>query len=300
MLKNAISYLGIFLLSVISYLPFPILYLIADVVYILLYYVVGYRKKVVRQNLERALPELGVAERRKIEKVFYRYLASVMLEIVKMSSMSKKELQKRFTITNLNLIEDYLKQNRSVLVCSAHYGNWEWGTLALGAATSATLYPIYKPLANEVMGNWFMKMRTKYGNKMTAMRQTLRTLKETENTPGIMAFASDQSPRGKDAQYWTTFLHQPSSIQLGIEKIAIKTNRPVFFIKLKYLKRGYYTVDCVPLCLNPRETAEFEITESHTRFLEQIIRDEPAYWLWSHRRWKHQPKADFAVSSEIA
>ncbi|RZL19684.1 MAG: lauroyl acyltransferase, partial [Pedobacter sp.] len=93
-----------------------------------------------------------------------------------------------------------------------------------------------------------------------------------------------------DVQYWTTFLNQPSSIQLGIEKIAVKTDRPVFYIKLKYLKRGYYTIDCVPLCLNPKETAEFEITELHTKFLEQIIREEPAYWLWSHRRWKHQPK----------
>ncbi|RYG10993.1 MAG: lauroyl acyltransferase, partial [Chitinophagaceae bacterium] len=148
---------------------------------------------------------------------------------------------------------------------------------------------IYKPLANKMFDDWFMKMRCKFGNRMIAMRQTLRTLKETEHTPTVMAFGNDQSPRGKDVQYWTTFLNQPSSIQLGIEKIAVKTNRPVFYIKLKYIKRGYYALDCVPLCLNPSETKEFEITELHTRFLEQIIRDEPAYWLWSHRRWKHKP-----------
>ena len=299
MLKKAISHLGIFLLSIISYLPFSVLYLIADVVYLLLYYVVGYRKKVVRENLKNALPERSPEELRKIEKVFFRYLASLMLEVVKTNSISRKELQKRFIITNKHLIEDYLKQGRGVLVCSAHYGNWEWGTLAFGASLSATLYPIYKPLANQVFDNWFMKMRSKFGNRMTAMRHTLRVLKETENIPSVMAFGNDQSPRGKDVQYWTTFLNQPSSIQLGIEKIAIKTDRPVFYMKVKYLKRGYYEVDCVPLCLNPKETAEFEITELHTKFLEQIIKEEPAYWLWSHRRWKHQPKVSSSYATEV-
>jgi KDO2-lipid IV(A) lauroyltransferase len=125
---------------------------------------------------------------------------------------------------------------------------------------------------------------------MIAMRQTFRALQATKDITTIFSFGNDQAPTREESNYWTTFLNQHTAIQLGIEKIARKTNRPVFYLRVNVLKRGYYEVECVPLCLNPAETAEFEITEMHTRFLEQIIRDEPAYWLWSHRRWKHQPQ----------
>lgn len=289
MLKKGFTHLGIFFIATLSLLPMSVLYLFADGLYVLLYYVVRYRRKVVRTNLLNALPEKNLDEIKQIEKKFFRYLASLIFEIVKLNSISKEEVLKRFVFRNKALIDSYLMRGESVLVCSAHYGNWEWGTLSCGLHFEATQYPIYKPLNNKSFDDWFKKIRSKFGNKMIAMRQTFRALQASKDETTIFSFGNDQAPTREESNYWTTFLNQSTAIQLGIEKIAKKTNRPVFYLKVKVIKRGYYEVDCVPLCLNPAETKEYEITEQHTRFLEQIIRDEPAYWLWSHRRWKHQP-----------
>ena len=291
MIKKGVSHLGIFFLGLLSLLPLSILYLLADGSYLLLYRVFGYRKSVVRQNLLNALPERTLPEIIRIEKRYYKYLASLIFEVIKMTTISRSEIQKRFIFKNKQLVQQYLDGGQSILVCSAHYGNWEWGTMGIGLNFKADHYPIYKPLSNHTFDNWFKKVRSRYGNKLIAMRQTMRGLAASKGTPSIFSFGNDQAPSKDESHYWTTFLHQPASIQLGIEKIARKTNQPVFYLKTKVLKRGYYEVDCVPLCLNPAETKEFEITEMHTRFLEGIIRNEPEYWLWSHKRWKHKPKA---------
>jgi len=291
MIKRYFSYVGIFFLSLFSLLPLSVLYILSDVVYILLYSIFGYRRKVVRENLIKALPDKTAAEIDAIEKRFYQYLSDLIFEIVKMNNIPKKEIEKRFVFKNKEQVEAYLKNGQSILICSAHYGNWEWGTLGIGLNFSADHYPIYKPLSNPVFDNWFKKVRSRFGNKLIAMRQTLRALQQSKNSPSMFSFGNDQAPSKDESHYWTTFMHQQTSVQLGIEKIARKTNQPIFYFRINYIKRGYYTVDCIPLCLKPAETAEFEITELHTRMLENIIREEPAYWLWSHRRWKYQPKA---------
>ncbi|MBO9675971.1 MAG: lysophospholipid acyltransferase family protein [Sphingobacteriaceae bacterium] len=290
MIKKGISYLGIFFLSALSLFPLSVLYILADGAYLLLYFVFGYRRKVVRENLLNALPDKTLEEIVAIEKRYYHYLASLIFEILKMSSISKKEIEKRFVFKNKEQVQAYLNRGESILVCSAHYGNWEWGTLGIGLNFTADHYPIYKPLSNPTFDNWFKKVRSRFGNKLIAMRQTMRALQASKGKPSIFSFGNDQAPSKDESHYWTTFLHQPSSVQLGIEKIAKRTGQPIFYFKIDVLKRGFYSVDCVPLCLNPSETAEFEITELHTRFLEKMIKDKPEYWLWSHKRWKYKPK----------
>ncbi|WP_316801145.1 lysophospholipid acyltransferase family protein [Pedobacter frigidisoli] len=289
MIKKGISLMGIFFLSALSLFPLPILYLLADGSYLLLYHVFGYRKTVVRENLLKAFPWKTLPEIVEIEKRYYKYLASLIFEVVKMTTISKRAIRKRFVFKHTELAETYLKSGQSVLFCSAHYGNWEWGTIGIGLNFSGSHYPIYKPLSNPVFDIWFRKIRSRFGNHMVAMRQTMRALTLSKNGPTSFSFGNDQAPAKDESHYWTTFLNQPAAIQLGIEKIAKKTNRPIFYLKVKVLKRGYYEVDCVPLCLNPKKTENFEITEMHTRLLEGIIQQEPAYWLWSHRRWKHKP-----------
>jgi len=290
MIKKGISHLGIFFLGVLSLLPLSALYILADGAYLLLYFVFGYRRKVVRENLLNALPDKTLEEILVIEKRFYRYLASLVFEIIKMSNISKKEIERRFVFKNKEQVREYLDRGESVLICSAHYGNWEWGTLGIGLNFSTDHYPIYKPLTNPVFDTWFKKVRSKFGNKLIAMRQTMRALQASKDKPSIFSFGNDQAPSKDESHYWTSFMHQPSSVQLGIEKIAKRTNQPIFYFKINVLKRGFYEVNCVPLCLNPAGTAEFEITEMHTRFLEEIIRAKPEYWLWSHKRWKYKPK----------
>ena len=295
MIQKAISWLGIFFLSTLSLLPLFILYLLADVFYVVIYHGFGYRRKVVRENLMNAFPEKSLSEIDTIEKKYYKFLASLIFEVIKMKSISKKELQKRVKFKNVDLVEAYLKNNESVLFCSSHYGNYEWVCMAIGMAFSGEHYPIYKPLSNEIFDNWFFNMRSRFGNRMVAMRQTLRAIQASKGRPNMFTFGSDQAPSKDESNYWTTFLNQETSVQLGIEKIAKKTNRPVFYLKINYLKRGYFEVDCVPICLHPKETAEFEITEMHTRFLEEMIKAEPAYWLWSHRRWKYKPEQKTSI-----
>ncbi|WP_443945433.1 lysophospholipid acyltransferase family protein [Pedobacter sp. AW1-32] len=289
--KKFLTQMGIFFISVLSILPMWMLYLLADLAYVLLYHAFGYRRKVVRENLINALPERTINDIKEIEKRFYRYLASLIFEIVKMNSISEEQIRKRFIFHKKELIQSYLDRGESILICSAHYGNWEWGTLGIGLNFKAEHYPIYKPLSNPTFDEWFKKIRSRFGNKMIAMRQTFRALQASKNEISIFSFGNDQAPVKDDSNYWTTFLHQPAAIQLGIEKIAKKTNRPIFYLKVNVVKRGYYELDCVPLCLNPAETADFEITEMHTRLLEEIIREKPEYWLWSHRRWKHKPNS---------
>ncbi|KQM74910.1 lauroyl acyltransferase [Pedobacter sp. Leaf216] len=290
MIKKGISHLGIFFLGVLSLLPLSVLYVLADGAYLLLYFVFGYRRKVVRTNLLKALPNKALKEIFTIEKRFYRYLSSLVFEVIKMKSISKEEIEKRFIFHNKEQVQKYLDRGQSVLICAAHYGNWEWGTLGIGLNFNVDHYPIYKPLTNPTFDNWFKKVRSKFGNKLIAMRQTMRALQASKDKPSIFSFGNDQAPSKDESHYWTTFMNQPSSVQLGIEKIAKRTNQPIFYFKINVLKRGFYSVDCIPLCLNPAGTAEFEITEMHTRFLEEMIKARPEYWLWSHKRWKYQPK----------
>lgn len=290
MINKSLSLLGIFLLNALSLLPLFLLYKLADAFYLLIFYVVKYRRKVVKENLYNAFPYKSFSELNAIEKEYYKFLSSLFVEVIKMKSISKKELNKRVKFKNTDLVEAYLKNNESVLFCSSHYGNYEWVCMAIGLNFSTGHYPIYKPLSSESFDNWFLAMRSKFGNNMVAMRQTLRAIQASKSSASMFTFGSDQAPAKEESLYWTNFLNQETSVQLGIEKIARKTNRPIFYLKINYLKRGYYEVDCVPICLHSDQTKEFEITEMHTRFLEEMIEEKPAYWLWSHRRWKYKPE----------
>lgn len=290
MVKKTLSKVGVFFLNGLSLLPLSILYVLADLVYVLLYHVVRYRRKVVYENLQNAFPGKDAAAIRCIAERYYRHLSSLMVEIIKMASISPKELKERFKFKNLHLLNDYHEQGRSTLVCSAHYGNWEWGTLALGLNTTAVVYPIYKPVSNEAFGEWFKRIRSRFGNHLIPMRQTLRAVNASKDVPTVFCFGNDQTPLKEESTYWVNFLNQPTAILLGLEKIAVRTNRPVFYMRVTILKRGYYEVECVPLCLNPAASKPYEITNLHVNYLEQIIKAEPAYWLWSHRRWKHKPE----------
>jgi len=286
MIKKGFSHIGILFLYLLSLFPLPVLHFFARLLYYPLYYLVGYRKKVVRENLEKSFPEKDRNEIIQIEKTFYKYFADLVFEIVKMTTISKKELLKRVKFKNLAQIEEYFNRGESVLACTGHYGNWELCMLALGANLSAPEYVIYKPLSNKVFENWFLQIRTRFGNIFIAMRQTLRMVIATKDQATMFCFASDQTPTREEAQYTLTFLNQPTAVLLGLEKIALQTNRPIFFFDVVSVKRGYYEVDCLSLCLDPKATKDHEITDLLFKFLANRITSSPPFWLWSHRRWK--------------
>jgi KDO2-lipid IV(A) lauroyltransferase len=286
MILKGFSYIGIFFLHILSLLPLPILLFFARLLYYPLYYIIGYRRKVVRENLLKSFPEKDLKAIVKIEKGFYKYLADLIFEIIKLNSISEKELRKRVKFNGLAQIEEHFKKGESVLACTGHYGNWELCMLALGLNLSATEYVIYKPLASDVFENWFQKWRTRFGNEFVPMRQTLRKVIATKDKPTMFCFASDQTPVKEETQYTLQWLNQPTAVLLGLEKIALQTNRPIFYFDVVKVNRGYYEVDCLLLCEEPKATHGHEITNLLFDFLNTTIQREPDYWLWSHRRWK--------------
>ena len=290
MIIKVLTKVAIFFLYLLSLLPFWVLYLLSDAVFIILFYVAKYRRKVVQENLRNAFPEKTETERAAIEKKFFGFLADLMMEAIKLISISELQLKKHFTLNNPEYLDTVFTRQKSVLGALGHYGNWEMAAQILGFSTKKKKLFIYKPLKNEVLDQFIRKIRSRFGSLPVTMKATLRTLVQLKNEPKLTVFVSDQTPVREETQYFSQFLNQPTAVFLGVEKMAMMTNDPVIFCDIRVVKRGYYSCTFVPLINEPKRTAEHEITDLHVQYLEKVIREEPAYWLWSHRRWKFKPE----------
>ncbi|EOR95668.1 Lipid A biosynthesis lauroyl acyltransferase [Arcticibacter svalbardensis MN12-7] len=285
-MKKGLKNLAKYPLYILSLLPFRVLYVIADLLYFVLYYIVKYRRNVVHDNLKNSFPEKNEQELLDITKKFYVNLVDTMVESLKMASMTRACVLKRLVITNTSEIRQFYDQGRAVIIVTAHYGNWEWGTPIIASVYPEPVMVVYKPVANKnfeaILNGW----RSRFGGIMVPMKQTLRAILSCKSKTFAIALVGDQTPVRHEAHYFTDFLNQRTAIFLGVEKIAVKTNMPVIYAHLNRLKRGYYDCTLTTLFENPKDTKLYEITEGHTQFLEQIIRKRPEMWLWSHRRWK--------------
>jgi len=269
-------------------LPERILYLLSDFLYFLAYHVVHYRKKVAYDNLERAFPEYGRSEIRHIAKKFYHHLCDTMLESAISHFYSESKALKRITYKNLEVLNELHASGKQVMAVLGHYGNWEY----LSTLSLVTEYPfvaIYKPLRNKYFDRMVTRNRTRFGGIVTPMERIVRKLLElkSRNIPVITLNLGDQSPMFSQIQYWTKFMGIDTPVYLGSEKLARKLDAAVVFLKIRKIKRGRYEVETELICKDPGEMKVHEITERHVRILEDLVREEPAYWLWSHRRWKH-------------
>ncbi len=282
-------YIALPFIYLISLLPFPLLYGFSYCVYVLLYRIIGYRKKVVLQNLRNSFPGKSDAEINKIAKDFYRHLCDLFLETFKTLTISKEAMLRHcyFAPGAKELFDRLAAENRSIILVLGHYGNWEWGGNTFGLLCQQQLYVIYHPLANKHFDALMYKMRTRFGNKLIAMKHTFKEMLAHKAELNATAFIADQTPSNQNA-YWTTFMHQDTPVFWGTEIIAKKLNRPVVYLSINKVKRGYYEMNARMLCEQPAGTAEGEISEMHTRQLERDIIARPEIWLWSHRRWKHK------------
>ncbi|MFB6454132.1 lysophospholipid acyltransferase family protein [Chitinophaga sp. Hz27] len=273
----------------IAILPFRLLYLLADVMYVLLYYVLSYRKKVVMANLRASFPEKSEQELKRIGKDFYHYLCDMFLETFKTLTISKETMLKRcrFTPETVALFNKLSAENKSAVLVMGHKGNWEWAGNTFSILCQQQLYVIYHPLGNKHFNNLMYRMRTRFGTKLIAMQDTFREMVKNRHEVNATAFIADQSPQPSTAQ-WVQFLHQDTPVSKGTEKIAQKMNSPVVYVSVIKEKRGYYRVEAKMLIENPTAENEGTITVLHTRKLEEDIIAQPATWLWSHRRWKHK------------
>ena len=290
MIKRGFAYIGVSFLFLLSLLPFWFLYIISDILFVILYYLAGYRRKVVQENLRNSFPEKSEEERKAIEKKYFKYMADLMLETIKSVSMSEKQVRRRMVCTNPEIIDHYFKQGKSILAAAGHYGNWELACLNFGFLTDKVKMVVYKPQTSEVFTDFFNRTRSRFGTIMISMKQTLRKMIEYKNALTFTVLAADQTPARNEAMYFTTFLNQPTAVFIGVEKLTGIRDFVVVFYRIDLVKRGFYTYTLVPLVENPKETKPYEITRIQVSYLESLIREKPEYWLWSHRRWKIKPE----------
>lgn len=283
-----LTYAGMWLLAL---LPFRALYILSDGLYFLMRHVVHYRKKVIRRNLRNSFPEKSDAELLEIERKFYHYICDYMLEEVKMLRMSFDELKRRMTYEKT---EDYLamiEKYGGIVVLIPHYANFEW-LIGMGAIMKPDDVPVqvYKPLRNIYMDKMFKHIRARFGGYNVPKHSTAREVVKLHRSGKrmVIGLITDQSPNRSEAHYWTDFLNQDTVFMDGGERIAKMMGYPVFYSELQKQGRGYCKVRFDLLTETPKQTADGEITECFARRLEQTIRREPAYWFWSHKRWKNK------------
>ncbi len=284
-----IYYLSLPFIYLLSLLPFPLLYLLSDGVYLLLYYVLGYRKKVVSANLKNAFPEKTPAETLVIQKKFYRYFCDLFLETFKTLTISRKMMLRhcRLDAGAEQLFTRLAMENKSMIIVMGHHGNWEWAGNSFSICCKHQLYVIYHPLANKYFNNLICKMRERFGTKLIPMQDTFRDMIKNRDELNATAFIADQSPNPAKA-HWMNFLNQDTPVFMGTEKIAQKIKYPIVFVSVKKLTRGYYTLVAELIQSPPYTGNEGDITEIHTRKLEADIIAQPETWLWTHKRWKHK------------
>ena len=269
-------------------LPEPLLYLLSDFLYFLMYHVVGYRKKVVYDNLEKAFPEFDRATIRKTAKKFYHHLSDLFLEQAVFHFYSETKALERISYNNPELLNELHASGKQVMAVLGHYGNWEYLS-SLGLAINSPVVAIYKPLHNKYFNHMVQKNRNAWGVIPVPMEKIARKLIKfhREKKPALTLFLGDQRPMFHQIQYWTKFMGRDTPMYLGTEKLARKLDAAVVFLEMRKVKRGRYEVEARLICESPEGLGPYEITDRHVRILEDLIREEPAYWLWSHRRWKH-------------
>jgi KDO2-lipid IV(A) lauroyltransferase len=272
-------------------LPLRVVYLFSDLFYPIIYYAIGYRKKDVRENLLNSFPDKPKKEILAIERKFYRFFCDLFVETMYEMNMGEKEMRQRMTYGNIEGILEQYSRNKSVMVMTAHYCNWEW-TLGfpLFMPENQSSNPIYKKQKNKRFNQLMYDLRAKFGAELIEKKELLRVMfrLQKEQKPGNFWMISDQSPSLYSIHYWTNFLNQDTAAVVGTEQLARKFNYPVFYAEISCIKRGYYHCEFIPVELEPNKAAEFEITEKYMQLLQKTIERDPQYWLWSHKRWKHK------------
>ena len=265
------------------------MYFLSDILYLLVYYVVGYRRKVVRDNLSMCFPDKKEPELRRIEHRYYHYLSDLLVEgAYNLLFATPTFLKRHYRITNRQLVDRYFEKGQSVVLMSAHYGNWEYMVTSLNMQFLHHGIGVGKPLDDKATAGFINRRRIRYGTQVvdqTDVRQHVAFYME-HHVPCVLMMLSDQSPSNPHRSYWTRFLGRDTAFLYGAEYFARKYNLPVLYYTVRRVKRGFYEVSFQNLCDHPLDVPQYAICEQYVRMLEKDIMQEPEYWLWSHRRWK--------------
>lgn len=274
-----------------SRLPMSVLYLLSDMLFLPVYHVIRYRRKLVQRQLADSFPEKSAPERRQIEKRFYHFLCDLVVEYIKLITITPQEMMRRVQFPGLAEAIQTAEEGKKTFCFFylGHYCNWEWlASYALWVAPGWKASQIYHPLKNGVMDRFMLRVRTKFGGGCVPMKETLRHILTTRRNKGkeLMAFIADQSPKWEAMHHWTDFLHHPTSFFIGTEKIGKQVDAAIYYVRVTRPKRGHYVGEVVPITATPSQCPDYDITDRYAQLLEQQIRECPELWLWTHNRWK--------------
>jgi len=254
-----------------------------------MYHVFRYRKQTVQDNLRLVFPEKSDLEIKIITKKFFHHFCDMILESIKSMNISLESMKARYTFKNLDIIKDFEKQNKSIVLMCAHYGSWEW-IFILQTYTSHRGYGIYKRLQNKYFDRLIKSIRARYNSYLITTKETFSVLEEAKKN-GILSmngFASDQSPKKDKAYHWNNFMGIKVPVHTGAEMLAKKLDMPVVFFAVERKKRGYYEATFQTLAETPTDFKDYEITDKFLKLVEKQIHEAPEYYLWTHKRWKHR------------
>ena len=283
------------LLYLISLMPFWVLYGIADFIFVLVYYVVRYRRKVVAKNMRDSFPDKNEKELRQIERQFYRNFADYIVETIKLNHISDEEIKRRMVFKNMDIIDRLFDEKRSIVAYFSHCGNWEWvPSITLwtrhAVGKEVEFCQVYRPLKNKWYDEYMLRLRGRFNSLSFKKKTVLRDLLmlRRREMPSITGFMSDQKPSKGDESHIVKFLNHPSAVITGTEQVARKLNMAVVYLDMHKLSRGHYELE-VNLITNDTSTMEpMTITDTYVKLLEETIKRNPSIWLWSHNRWKHK------------
>lgn len=283
------------IMHLLAFLPLRVLYLVSYLLYIIIYRVVGYRRKVVRDNLTQCFPDKSVDELRKIERKFYRFFSDYIVETLKVLHISDTEMKQRMEFVDAEVVDRFTTQGRSVMLLLGHYGNWEWIpslTMWCACPNNIQLGQVYRTLRNEWFDRFFLRLRSRFGTRGISKEVVLRTFLQyrRDGLVSLTGFMADQTPSINNIHHWTQFLGRPTAALSGFEAIAKRLDMAVVYVDVELVKRGYYRATFRLLEDNPTACPDYDITDRYMQAMEQTIRRAPHAWLWSHKRWKHTPQ----------
>lgn len=285
----------LYCLRAIAMLPLGALYMVSNFAYFILYRVVGYRRKVVSDNLKLAFPEKSDKERAAIEKEFYHHLCDVFIEALKLLHISDRQLNNHIEVVNAELVDDAYRRNHSVVLFLGHYGNWEWvSDIVRYFKTPIKTGQVYHPLSNKVMDQVMLRIRSHFKSENIPMARTVRHLLQIEKEGGhfIVGFIADQRPAEKILKHWTTFFGIETPYIIGAETIGQHVDAEYLYIDIEKERRGHYKLTFKPIEPPADDKEDFPYTREYLRMLEGTIRRSPAYWLWSHKRWSRRKETE--------
>lgn len=274
----------------VSHLPLWFLHGIASLASVILFYVIRYRRSVVHENIKSAFPEMSPGKRWMMERRYYTHFCDLMMESVKFFSISEKEMRRRMRFKGIELLEESCRNGRSCGVFLGHYGNWEWiSSMPLWIDKNLCLCTqLYHPLENKVANELVLYTRKRFGGVNITVDNSIKHMISyiRQGKPILVGFIADQVPFWNNIHYWNKFLHHETPWFTGAERIMQKLDMDVYYLDVRRMKRGYYVAEYKRITTNPKEFDKFRLTSIYSSMLEETIKRAPAYWLWSHRRWK--------------